>query len=515
MHSFINKFYPSRYIQSYSIVFYIIMIFSVLFLQGCTRQKIPMTGITMPLPDVGRVSRLLPGITETDLRNQTWSQAFRQLHRRLEREYPFTEWKQIDWDALYATTAPLIEEAQDNDDPEAYYLALRSYLYSIPDGQIQISDAPEYRERAIGGGYGFSVAMLDDGHVIVHILDENGPAAHTGMSWGAEILEWNGMPVHEAIAQTPIIWAHVPPATNESRQLVRQRMLTRAPAGTKADITFRNPNATEPTSVTIFAVWDNYEILLRSKSHRQYVSEFETPVIHEILPSGYGYLQVKFVAPTMTMPFPVRAFRSAINQFVKEDVPGIILDVRGNVGGTFAYVPSFVGHFYERPDFYENVALYKRASGLFEVDDANHLIIEPRDPYYDGNIIVLVNEATIGSGEGIPLALRQLSKAQIMGLTGTHGSFGVAGGNITMPRNISVLYPIGRSLDESEHIQVDADAQGTGGIAPDIRLPINEHTLRMVYREEHDYVLSSAENWLDNQLGITRESTTDESESNG
>ncbi len=513
MHFFPDIHFQVRRNQLFTVILYFLLIFSVLCIHGCVRQKIPLTGITMPLPDVGRVSRLFPGITETDLRNQTWSQAFRQLHRRLEREYPFTDWKQIDWDALYATTAPLIEEAQHNDDPEAYYLALRSYLYSIPDGQIQISDAPEYRERAIGGGFGFAVAKLDNGQVVVHILDENGPAAHTGMSWGAEILEWNGMPVHEAIAQTPILWAHVPPATHESRQLVRQRMLTRAPAGTKADITFRNPNATEPTSVTIFAVWDNYDILLQSKSHRQYASEFDSPINYEILPSGYGYLQVKFVAPTMTMPFPVRAFRSALNQFVKEDVPGIILDVRGNIGGTFAYVPSFVGHFYSGPGFYENVAFYTRSSGTFEVDDANRLIIEPRDPYYDGEIIVLVNEATIGSGEGIPLALKRLPNAQIMGLMGTHGSFGVAGGNITMPRNISVLYPIGRSLDEAMNIQVDADAQGTGGIEPDIRLPINEHSLRMIYRQNIDYALTSAENWLDNQLGITRESSADNSDS--
>ena len=51
-----------------------------------------------------------------DYQDLSWTQAFEQLHARISRRYPFTEWKGIDWDALYAQTAPRIAEAEANGD---------------------------------------------------------------------------------------------------------------------------------------------------------------------------------------------------------------------------------------------------------------------------------------------------------------------------------------------------------------------------------------------------------------
>lgn len=495
--------------RRYGFLLLVLYLISPLLLAGCARQTIPMTGISMPLPDVTRVSRLLPFTSETDLSSMRWSRAFEAFHARLALEYPFTDWKQIDWDSLYATYAPQIAEAEAAKDHEAYYTALRQYLYHIPDGQVQIGAMPEYRESAIGGSFGFSVMGIDDGRIIVHVLDEDGPAAHAGILWGSEVLEWNGMPVREALAQTDITWSTYPPATREGRSLMQQRLLTRAPVGEAATITFRNPEAEVPSTVSLYALADSYEMLDRTKLNRQYMSEFESPITTRTLPSGYGYIQVRFIAPTMTMPFPVRAFRSAVNGFVRDDAPGIIIDVRGNVGGTFAFVPSYAGHFYEGHRFYEDVAYYQADSGSFEVDPESRLRIEPRDPYYDGQVVVLINDATIGSGEGLPLALQGLPNARIMGFSGTHGSFGAGSRNINLPGDISVWYPLGRSLDEDGNIQVDANAAGQGGIQPDIRLPLNAGSLRMIYQEDIDFELQSAEYWLDNVPGATRDAETE------
>lgn len=481
---------------------------------GCARQTLPMTNISLPLPDITQVSRLLPGSSETDLSSQPWNEAFEQLHHRMAREYPFTAWKQIDWETKYAHFAPQIEAATAQEDSQAYYLALRKYLYSISDGQVQISAEPEYRKEAIGGGYGFAVTAIDNGRIITHVLDEEGPAAHAGMVWGAELLEWNGLPIQEAIEQTPTLWSDIPPANHESQARVRQRMLTRDPVGEQATITFQNPNATAPTTVSLYAIDDEYSILEQTKLHRQDFNEFESSINYRILPSGYCYIQVKFIAPTMTMPFPMRAFRSAIDRFVKEDAPGLILDLRGNIGGTFTYVPAYAGHFYEGHRFYEDVAYYQSSSDSFEIDPESRLEIEPRDPYYDGEVVVLVNEATVGSGEGLPLALKDLPDAHIMGINGTHGSFGVPGRNISLPNDISVWYPLGQSLDEAGNIQVDANAAGKGGVQPDIRLPLNADTLHSIFQEDEDYELESAVRWLDERLDIERDDpdTADRSE---
>ena len=51
-------------------------------------------------------------------------------------EYAFTELKGIDWDAMVAEFRPRFEDAETNNDVEAYRRALRDFMISIPDGHI-------------------------------------------------------------------------------------------------------------------------------------------------------------------------------------------------------------------------------------------------------------------------------------------------------------------------------------------------------------------------------------------
>jgi len=117
----------------------------------------------------------------------SWSEAFEQLHAQVSNNYPFTEWKDIDWDDLYARTAPIITQAEADNDPEAYYLALREYTYAIPDGHAQLGGEDfGLREISIGGGYGLGIIGLDDGRVIAHVLLKIGLRPDRGSKWGPE-----------------------------------------------------------------------------------------------------------------------------------------------------------------------------------------------------------------------------------------------------------------------------------------------------------------------------------------
>ena len=62
----------------------------------------------------------------------------------------------------------------------------------------------------IGGGFGFAVLKLDDGRVIAHIIEPYSQAERAGMAWGAEIIRWDGQPIHEAVAAVPTVWAARP-----------------------------------------------------------------------------------------------------------------------------------------------------------------------------------------------------------------------------------------------------------------------------------------------------------------
>ena len=131
----------------------------------------------------------------------------------------------------------------------------------------------------------------------------------------------------------------------------------------------------------------------------------------------------------------------------------------------------------------------------FDIDPQYRLLATPAEPHYDGPVIVLVDEYTNSAGEGIPLLLSQLPNVHIVGFHGTHGSFGKTGGDIVMPCGVegyALSYPVGRSLDVDGNIQVDSDAQGKGGVSPDVRVPMTEETARAIFLEDRDVLLEKA-----------------------
>lgn len=462
-------------------------------LGGCTTAKIPLTGLRIPVPDIR-----LPffGKNDLDYSKMSWAEAFETVHAKLSTEYPFTQHKNIDWAALQAQIAPRIAAAQENNDEDAYYLALLDYVYAVPDGNMGLYKDESIRKKHIGGGFGLGVIQLDDGRVIAHILMDATPASEAGMQWGAEILTWNGTPIQELLATTPVIWAGRPPATAEGRKIEQLRFLTRAPIGTEASISFKNPGAVEPANATIIAYNDGYATLERSYLYNEEIGDFDTPIRAKVLPSGFGYIKICFQSPTVVTPFPADAFRGELDKLIRKGVPGLILDLRGNSGGANELVPRFVSHFFKEETFYEDVAVFDAESGQFALKKEASLRVKPREPYFDGPVTVLVAYSTFNSGEGIAMAMQKRPGTHVVGCCGTHGSFGLGGGYIDLPNGLAVYFPIGRSLNAEGVIQIEGDVQGIGGVQPDVRVPLNEDTVRRIYADEADVILERAEELL-------------------
>ena len=381
-------------------------------------------------------------------------------------------------------------------------MAWCEYAYAIPDGHVALEGEDfGLREKAIGGGYGLGIIRLDDGRVIVHVLLDDGPAAQAGLAWGAEILTWNGQPIAEALAHTPTWWADRVPATLEDREIEQLHYLVRNPVGTESTLTFQNPGADTPQTVHLIAVDDQLEALVRTLPPEREASDlFKALVQSEVLPSGYGYIAIRSFMPSLGGARPAKIFERAITAFVEQDVPGIIIDVRGSGGGVDAFIPQMAGHFYTTPDFYEYVGYRDAATGQFQIDPEQTLTIEPREPHFAGPVIILVDAAAMSTAEGLPLVIQRLPQGQVMGIHGTHGSFAI--GDMTsdlyrLPEGLAFNFYAGASLDVNERIQVDANADGIGGIVPDIRVPLTEETVRAMYAEGKDVVLEMAIATLD------------------
>ena len=152
-----------------------------------------------------------------DFSQMGWHKAFLALHKKLAREYAFTEHKQINWVKLRKQFEKKFVRAERSRNLRLYGLALREFLYSIPDGHLDFEpyDEGEFiqgqlRWEAIGGGFDFSITPLDDGRVIAPIVLDSGVASRVGMFKGAEIVEWNGKPILKALDDQPIFWSDTP-----------------------------------------------------------------------------------------------------------------------------------------------------------------------------------------------------------------------------------------------------------------------------------------------------------------
>ncbi|MGD2079339.1 MAG: peptidase S41, partial [Chloroflexota bacterium] len=86
-----------------------------------------------------------------DYSDLPYPEAFDNLVDKLSREYAFTEYKEIDWDALHEEFRPRFETAEDDNDSLAYRRALRDFSWSIPDGHVAGPTIFEDFREAVSG----------------------------------------------------------------------------------------------------------------------------------------------------------------------------------------------------------------------------------------------------------------------------------------------------------------------------------------------------------------------------
>ena len=442
-----------------------------------------------------------------DLSDQSWSGAFSSLNTLFKERYAFTEWRAVDFDALYGEYAPQISRAEEQQDEAAYYRALREYLYAIPDGHLELiplSGEFGTRDADIGGSYGIGIIALDTGTVIVSYVAAGSAAEAAGIRFGDEVLAWNGTEIHDAINETPYIWANMKPSTAEAIRLHQERLLTRAPVGTTAAVSLAGASGSRTVNLT--AVDDGYDglkktsIFLGTEVNDYGVDRPWADVLPQItnetivsrtLPGGYAYIAV--FEESFGLYEPIQA---AMRDVVARGAPGVVLDFRYNSGGDDNLAACFAGWFVEEPVFYEYTTTYDPGIAAFRV--VTESWVSPRPDRYTGPVAVLVSPDTLSSGEGVPMVLSKTGRGTVISWYGTNGAFGMNNEQAVMPPQMYIMFPDGASLNETGVIQVDSDASLTGGVAPDIRVPLTEETVARAMNGE-DVQLTYALEWLQEQ----------------
>jgi carboxyl-terminal processing protease len=457
-------------------------------------------------------------------------QAYDSMHQVFSVYYPMGDWKSIDWNTLNETIRPKIESAAESNDTIAFYTALQEYVSTTHDGHVNIRHGWENIraasiQRQIGGSYGFIVAGLDDGRIVARLIEPESPADYAGMEFGAEILEVNDQPVHSVLDTIPVLWAEIIPATTEAKKLNQYRFIGRAPIGHSIKIKFQNRGASDPVSVTLIATDDN----LSTFNQTAIVPVFdpESSVTAEILqPSGFGYIKLTSVyGDSVTIIDLYTDFRDAIISFINSNVPGMILDLRSNVGGFDGIAAALSGFFYDEVAFYEYQTWYNPESDSLEIvpmpiEHLNPatlefyinpeypygaLYTEPQGVYFENPVMVMVGPRNISSGEGPAMMLQKLPNCKVVSFYGSCASFAMVDRLhyfFPPPDGLFLRYPYGVSWDENYIIQLDSDSTMTGGVIPDIRVPVNDTVINQLYIDSLDVELNYTIKILQTTLGI-------------
>lgn len=409
-------------------------------------------------------------VATKDFSAQSYTQAFDAMFDVVRKEYAFGDvpGKSPDWDALYASILPRIKAAEENASPNEYYLALRDFTRAFRDGHVSLS-AGDYGnndfQTAISGGYGFAIRELDDGRVFAVFVLEGGPAQSAGMQQGAEILEFNGMPISDAIS------AVIPYSIQSSDFAIRYqqaRYLLATQPGQTAQVKFLNPDG-EIQTATLTAIAEQQSFGRTSVNYGADRSSM-LPVDSRIITTGadrIGYVRVNSNADDLNLT--VRLFERALQNFQSLQLAGIIIDMRYNTGGSLLGLAGFLTN---QPIEMGQIEYFSNETGNFEPKGPREVIHPAERIYSFEKQVLLIGQACFSACEIEAYAFSRVPGMIVVGQTSTAGSVSdIARGRFKMPEGFELTIPTGRLTAADGSIFLEGQ-----GVQPTLRVPVDETT---------------------------------------
>ena len=457
------------------------------------------------LPDIYDELELKNRISRFDYSTLTWTEAFDSLQACLSLRYAFTEWKAIDWVKKGLETRPKIVEAQDTNNHVKYIQTLFEYLYDVPDGHISLlGDIDTFKQSKLAGTYGFNMMPISDGSVVATLVLEGSPAYENGLRTGDRIIAWNGVDITSVPEKE--LWNYFRNyATREGRLMSRYAMLSRDSVDAQASITFQNHETGAEDTITLLAFEDEFELFIAAVFNTASPLFLESFVEYHILQSGNGYLRISVEDSDAMTPEGImesetfKEIVEGITYFNNNDVSNLVVDLRFNLGGNDLMAVVIMGLFYEDESFYE----YITANYDYDYAILYTLWVKPIMPKFEGNIVTLIDPNCVSTGEGLAMMLKRLKNGQIVSSWGTNGSFGMVDYDpVFLPEGLIVIFPQARSLDENFIIQLDSDSTLTGGVVPDIWVPLTVENVIAQWQEGRDVQLEYADSILVGDHGV-------------
>jgi C-terminal processing protease CtpA/Prc len=405
-----------------------------------------------------------------DFSSMSYTEAFDAMFETVRKEYAFTdiEGKAPDWDTLYEELRPRVEQAEQNKSANDFYLALRDFTWAFQDGHVGLDGgqyANEDFSKATSGGFGFAIRELDNGRVIAMFIVEGGPAQAMGMQVGAEIFDFNGLAISEAIERAQ---SYALQSSDFAIHYQKARYLVAAPVGTDAKITFANPGEAVQT-VTLTAVGERQSFNRTSVNFGVDRTSFN-PVDARFITEGnalIGYIRINTNSDDLALI--IRLFERALQRFEENEVAGIVIDMRYNTGGAPLGLAGFLT---DQEIDMGQLEYFSEKTGKFEPEGLPQRVLPNQNQYRFDKMTLLVGQACFSACEIEAYGFSQVPGMIVVGQTPTAGvEAETARGSFILPENFSLTVPTGRFVLPDGSIFLEGQ-----GVPPTLRVPVNEVT---------------------------------------
>lgn len=330
-------------------------------------------------------------------------------------------------------------------DEEAFntYVNSITNLYDPHSNYFLPVDRREFQESLSGVYYGIGALLADmQGKIGIGELIIGGPAWKSGQVEKGDVIvkvaQQGGKPVDVAgFAMTEVI------------------KLTRGQQGTAVTITFRKSDGSLK------------EVTIKREALQLDDTFVKSAIIEDSVKLGY----ISF--PKFYTDFGDANGRSCaadmareLARLQQENVKGIIIDIRDNIGGSLGEVINMIGLFIREGP----VVQVKGPAGEPYVSR-----VKGKTVLYDGPLVVLVNEMSASAAEIFAAAIQDYHRGIIVGSSSTYGKgsvqrpFGIGDNRIGASSVNTDLGTLHVTLQK--YYRITGAATQLKGIEPDIKLP--------------------------------------------
>ena len=354
----------------------------------------------------------------------------------------------VDWKGARERYRPMALAAANDDD---FWDVLDRMTGELKDAHTRVespkSVALRVKDETVTLGFTFSPI---EGRLLVTAVNADTDAWWAGVRPGMAVVAIENESANTAYERAKA--ATRLDSTERSRHARVLRKLLTGDPGTKASFTFERSDGTR------------FEATLGRKRISARPGES-----HRILPSGYGYL--RFTQWTIGVTADVMQGLEAM-----KDAPGLVVDLRGNPGGSANAVNVVLDRFFpHRAELGtvttrtgQPISLFFGAVEIFKMKSS----VSGNKDAYKGPVVILVNSGSASASELFSSTMQAAGRAQIVGQPSCGCLLGFLG-YARVPGGADLAYSeVGFRLPNGKRIEGE-------GVIPDVPVPLTARDLQV------------------------------------